>query len=65
MSTYTTPVTESIVIPVTVGEMVNLFVPVPLLAVNAVDARPTPRDVVTPDPLVIVTAAFTRMETAL
>ena len=45
--------------------MVNTFVPVPLFAVNAVDASPTPRVVVTPDPLVIVTAAFTRIETAL
>ena len=41
-ATVIAPVTELIVIPETVGEMVNVFVPVPLVAVIAeVDlARP-------------------------
>ena len=58
-ATVTTPVVESIVTPVIVGEMEKRHGPVPFVLVNAVDETVRPDVVVTFDPPVIPTGALT------
>ena len=50
LATEITPVVVSMVIPATVGEIDQSLVPVPRVAVKAVDVRAIPYVVVTADP---------------
>ena len=59
------PVTESIVMPEIVGEMVNVLTPVPLLALNDPDVRAVPKVVLIAEPLSITIAELTVMVIAL
>ena len=53
--TVTMPVTESIVIPVVAGEMLNRYEPVPRVAVKADETLAVPKVVVTLEPPLITT----------
>ena len=57
--TVTIPVTESMVIPVIVGEIVNRHGPVPFVRANADELTVLPNVEVTFEPPVIPTGAFT------
>ena len=59
--TVTMPVVESIVIPVNVGDRLNVHGPVPLARVKAVDVTVRPNVDVTLDPPPIETSVFTTM----
>ena len=58
--TVTTPVEESIVMPVNVGESEKIHGPVPFARVNAVDVTVRPNVDVTFDPPPILTSVLTR-----